>query len=349
MQFNVSDIINEYSQWELFIKQDGPDQQVTGMPDIKKAGKGDLVFVESEDYISYVKNQKPAVVVTNEKLAEQFSGLSETTVVVSSNAKLAQALLRQKYSDRDVRSNGWPDVHDSAVIHETVKLESNVVVGPNVVINKEVSIGSNTVVMANAVIEEGVQIGKDTIIHPNVTIGYECVVGDRCIVQAGTVLGSEGFGFAQDQQQKSHRVPQTGNVILGNDVVLGSNCSIDRATFNSTHIQDGCKFDNLVHIAHNTVVGEDGLIAAQCGVAGSTTIGKRVRCSGQTGIIDHIKISDDSYFVQRAAVLSDVKEPGIYAGNPLMPLKQWFKNAVILKQLENLKKKVDAFSKNHSK
>jgi len=349
MQKHVSEIIKELAEWDLFNKPIGPDNVITNMPDIKTCGKGDLVFVEDEAYLEDVLNKKPSAIITTEKLASHFQGMEEASVLVSKNAKLAQALLRQKYSDRDVRDNGWAQVHDTAVIHESAKLGENVTIGPNVVISKEVVIGDNAVVLANAVIEEHAVIGSDTVIHPNVTIGYECELGDRCIIQAGTVLGSEGFGFAQDQQQKSHRVPQTGNVVLGDDVVMGANCSIDRATFTSTHIKDGCKFDNQVHIAHNTVVGEDGLLAAQCVIAGSTTIGKRIRCSGQTGIIDHVNICDDSVFVQRAAVLNDVKEPGVYAGSPLLPLKKWFKNAAILKQLEGLKKTVGRLEKTISK
>jgi UDP-3-O-[3-hydroxymyristoyl] glucosamine N-acyltransferase len=345
MHKTVSEIINELSEWNLFISQQGPDNVITAMPDIKKCGEGDLVFVESEDYVSDVQKNKPSAVVTNEKLAGQFSNLANTSLLVSSNAKLVQALLRQAHVDRDFRDNGWPQIHDSAVVHKSANIQTNVSIGPNVVISKEASIGANSTIMANTVIEEGAQIGNDSIIHPNVTIGYNCKVGDRCIIQSGTVIGSEGFGFAQDKLQKSYRVPQTGNVILGDDVVMGANCTIDRATFNSTHIKDGCKFDNLVHVAHNTTIGEDGLIAAQCGIAGSTNIGKRIRCSGQTGIIDHLEISDDCVFVQRAAALSDVKKPGIYAGNPLLPMRQWFKNAAILKQLEELKKTVSRLDK----
>ena len=120
---------------------------------------------------------------------------------------------------------------------------------------------------------------------PNATIAYACVIGDRCIIKSGAVIGMEGFGFAQDQKQKSYRVPQLGNVIIGNDVVIGANCTIDRATFNSTHIKDGCKFDNQVHIAHNTTVGEDGLIAAQCGIAGSTILGKEFVVVGKQELL----------------------------------------------------------------
>lgn len=345
MHKKVSEIVNELAEWKIIISHEGPDNVIKSMPDIKQCGEGDLVFVESENYVSYVIKQKPSAVVTNEKLAGLLKDLPNTTLVVSSNAKLVQALVRQAYGDRDFRDNGWSKIHDSAVIHDSASIGNNVSVGPNAVVSKNVCIGENSTIMANAVVEENATIGTDTIIHSNATISYSCEVGDRCIVMSGAVIGCEGFGFAQDQQQKSHRVPQLGNVILGNDVVVGANCTIDRATFNSTKIKDGCKLDNQVHIAHNTTVGEDGLIAAQCGIAGSTVIGKRVRCSGQTGIIDHLEITDDCVFVQRAAALSDIKESGVYAGNPLLPMRQWFKNAAILKQLEGLKKTVNRIDK----
>ena len=234
-------------------------------------------MLKVEDYVADVLRHKPAAVITTDKLVDQFSSLKNTSLLVSKNAKLAQALLRQKYMDRDLRENGWPQIHDSAVIHDSATLKSNVTVGPNAVISKNAILGKNTIVLANAVVEEGVSIGCDCVIYPNAVISYECVIGDRCMVMSGAVIGAEGFGFAQDQDQKSYRVPQLGNVVIGDDVVIGANCTIDRATFNSTKIGNGCKFDNLIHIAHNVEVGEDALMAAQCGVAGSTKIGKRVR------------------------------------------------------------------------
>ncbi len=349
MQISISDILNEFSQWNLFLKYDGPDKKITGMPDIRESGEGDLVFVESEEYVPYVQKQKPSAVVTNEKLADQFSKISNTAVLVSPNAKLAQALLRQKYMDRDLRDNGWPQIHETAVIHDSAILQPNVTIGPNAVISKNASIGENSTVMANVVIEENVTIGADCVIYPNAVVSYECVIGDRCIIMSGAVIGAEGFGFAQDRNQKSYRVPQLGNVIIGNDVVVGANCTIDRATFNSTKIGNGCKFDNLIHIAHNVEVGEDALMAAQCGVAGSTKIGKRVRFGGQTGTYDHVVIGDDTIFVHRSAVIQDVEEPGIYAGLPPIPLRQWSKSTAVFKQLESLKKTVDSLAKNKSK
>lgn len=345
MRKQVSEFINEFSQWNLFQQQHGPDNIITGMPDVKECGEGDLVFVESEEYVALALEKKPSAIVTTEKLFENFINLTDTSVLVSVNAKLVQALFRQKYTDRDLRVNGWSQIHESAVIHESVTVPDSVNIGPGVVISKNVSIGENCLILANTVIEEEVTLGSDTVIHPNVTICFGCVIGHRCVIQSGAVIGMEGYGYAQDEKQKSHRVPQLGNVVLGDDVTIGANCTIDRATFASTLIKDGCKLDNLVHIAHNVEVGEDSLITAQCVVAGSTKIGKRLRCSGQTGIIDHLTICDDVYLVQRAGVNSDVKEPGIYAGHPIQPLRKWFKNAAILKQLDELKKAVARLEK----
>ncbi len=338
MRKQLSEIVNEFSKWGLFQYQEGPDNLITGMPDVKDCGEGDLVFIESEEFVEIALKQKPSAVITNEKLVKYFKDLKQASILVSANAKLAQALIRQEYVDRNIRDNGWPRIHDTAVIHDSVSIPGNVTIGPGAVISKNASIGENCIIMANAVIEENVKIGDDTIIHPNTTISYDCVIGDRCIIKSGAVIGMEGFGFAQDQQQKSYRVPQLGNVVIGNDVVIGANCTIDRATFHSTWIDDGCKFDTHVHVAHNVQVGEDGLFVSQCGIAGSTVLGKRVRCSGQTGILDHLNICDDVTFVQRAGVISDVDKPGIYAGHPVQPLSKWFKNIAVFKRLVDMKK-----------
>ncbi len=341
----VSEFINEISKWNLFKQQLGPDNIITGMPDINECGKGDLIFVESEAYVEIALKRKPSAIVTTEKLFEYFKNETDTSVLVSANAKLVQALFRQKYTDRDLRDNGWSRIHESAIIHETANIQQSVTIGPGAVISRNVSIGENSIVLANAVIEEDVVIGKDVVIHPNATICFNSVLGDRCVIKSGAVIGMEGYGYAQDSNQKSHRVPQLGNVVLGNDVTIGANCTIDRATFASTVIKDGCKLDNLVHIAHNVEVGEDGLITAQCVIAGSTKIGKRIRCSGQTGIIDHLTICDDVILVQRAGVSSDIKESGMYAGHPIQPMRKWFKNIAIAQQLEELKKTINDLEK----
>ena len=345
MHMQASQIVNDFSEFQLLDLKQGPDNLIKRISDIKICGPGDLVFLESDKFVSLAYERNPSALVTHQQLLHHFNELKDTSILVCANVKLAQALLLQAYADRDIRNNGWPRVHASAVIHESVSIPENVAIGPGAVISKDVSLGDNCCIMANTVLEENVKIGSDTVIHPNVTIGYECEIGDRCIIKSGAVIGMEGFGFAQDQQQKSHRIPQLGNVVIGNDVVIGANCTIDRAAFLQTHIGDGCKFDTLVHIAHNVQVGEDGLMASQSAVAGSTIIGKRIRCSGQVGILDHIKICDNTMFAARAGVSSNVNQPGVYGGAPVQPLIKWRKNVAVFKHLDELKKTVKMLEK----
>ena len=253
--------------------------------------------------------------------------------------------LRQAYVDRDLYSVEWPQIHPSAVIHESVSVPADAVVGPGAVLGRNVQIGKRAVVMANAVIEENALIGDETVIHPNVVIGYNCEIGKRCIIKSGCVIGMEGFGFAQDEKRKSHRIPQLGKVVIDDDVVLGANNTVDRATYDETRIRSGVKTDTLCHIAHNTEIDEDVIIVAQTGIAGSCYIGKRVLISGQAAISDHVRIADDVVLVQRAGVISDVEKPGMYAGHPLQPVRQYFKNSALLTKLTDMKKQISKLEK----
>ena len=199
--------------------------------------------------------------------------------------------------------------------------------------------------MANSVVEYGTSIGNYTVIHPGVIIGYKSVIGDRVIIKSNSVIGSEGFGFAQDANKKSHRIPQTGIVVIEDDVVIGAGNCIDRAAYDTTKIGRGTKFDNLCHVAHNVQIGEDCLLTAGFVVAGSTKIGNRVIASGQTGILDHLNITDDCVFVHRAGVTENIEQPGIYAGLPVLPLKTYLKNTAIFRKLDELRKTVMGLEK----
>ena len=210
---------------------------------------------------------------------------------------------------------------------------------------RNVKLGERVVIMANTVVEVNARIGEETVVHPNVVIGYNCEIGARCIIKSGCIIGMEGFGFAQDQQRKSYRIPQLGKVVIEDDVVTGANCTVDRATYGETRICSGVKIDTLCHIAHNVKLDEDVIIASQTSIAGSTYIGKRVLMSGQTGVLDHLNISDDVVLVQRAGVISDIDKPGMYAGHPLQPVRQYFKNSASLMKLTEIKKRLDRLEK----
>ena len=345
MEIHASQILSDFKSRSILQALQGSDTLITGIAPVESCGPGDLVFVEKPELIETVKAAKPSAIVTPVELVEQFGDMANCAVLTSSNVRLAQALLRQAYVDRDLYHTEWPRIHPAAVIHESVVIPDDAVIGPGVVLGRNVRIGRRTVVMANSVIEENAQIGKQTVVHPNVVIGYNCEIGDRCIIKSGCVIGMEGFGFAQDEKRKSYRIPQLGKVVIENDVVLGANNTVDRATYDETRIRSGVKTDTLCHVAHNTEIDEDVIIVAQTGIAGSCYIGKRVLISGQAAISDHVNIADDVVLVQRAGVISDIDQPGMYAGHPLQPVRQYFKNAALLMKLTEMKKRLDKLEK----
>ncbi|MDH3948423.1 MAG: UDP-3-O-(3-hydroxymyristoyl)glucosamine N-acyltransferase [Gammaproteobacteria bacterium] len=345
MKIQASQILAEFKQRNILDSMTGGDVLITGIAPVEYCGPGDMVFVEKAELVGTVIAAKPAAVVTSSELAELFNDLAGSAVLISSNVRLAQALLRQAYVDRDMYNTEWPRIHPTAVIHESVKVPADAVIGPGAVLGRKVQIGKRAVVMANTVIEENAHIGEESVIHPNVVIGYNCKIGNRCIIKSGCVIGMEGFGFAQDEKRKSYRIPQLGKVVIEDDVVLGANNTIDRATYDETLIRSGVKTDTLCHIAHNTEIDEDVIIVAQTGIAGSCYIGKRVLISGQAAISDHVKIADDVVLVQRAGVISDIDKPGMYAGHPLQPVRQYFKNSALLTKLTDMKKQINKLEK----
>jgi len=196
------------------------------------------------------------------------------------------------------------------------------------------------VIMAGSVIERGAKLGERTVIHPNVTVGYDCELGDEVIVHSGSVIGCEGYRFAQDKTGKSHRIPQTGKVVIEDRVRVGAGNCIDRAAFAETRIGAGTKLDNLCHIAHNVAIGQDCILTAGLIVAGSTKLGNRVIASGSTGFIDHLDICDDAVFVHRAGVTKDVTKPGVYAGMPLQPMADYTRNMAAARKLNEMRQQL---------
>jgi len=340
MNRKVSAIFTDWKDQDLLTEHRGPDPAITGLAAVDACGDGDLVFVDKPAFIAAVTANKPACVVTTAKFADSFPAEDDLAVLVTSNVGLAQALMRQKYADRELRGDEWPPVHPSAVVHETARLGNGTVVGPSVVIGAEVTTGSQCVIMAGSVIERGAKLGERTVIHPNVTVGYDCELGDEVIVHSGSVIGCEGYRFAQDKTGKSHRIPQTGKVVIENRVRVGACNCIDSAAFAETRIGAGTKLDNLCHIAHNVTIGQDCILTAGLIVAGSTKLGNRVIASGSTGFIDHLDICDDAVFVHRAGVTKDVTKPGVYAGMPLQPMADYTRNMAAARKLNEMRQQL---------
>ena len=336
MAYQVKDVCSRFS--DLIVDVKNPEVSFSRIDSADNFRSDSLIFISEEGRLENLSSQ-PAVIVTSADIAEKIGSADQCLIVVK-NVRLSQALIKQEYSDYDTRDEHWGEIHPSAIIHPSVTLNDGVRVGPNTVIGPDSVIGAGTHIRANCVIEHGVVIGENCVINNLVNIGYRCRLGNRVILRPGVIVGNEGFGFAQDEQRHYHRTPHTGTVDIGDDVQIGSNSNIDRGTYGATVISRGVKIDALCHIAHNVNVDEDALFVAQSGVAGSCNIGKRVIASGQTVMLDHKTVVDDAVLVHRCGVTEDVLEPGVWAGTPPRPLKEYVRNLSVSKKLVKLSKEL---------
>ncbi|MBK8397674.1 MAG: UDP-3-O-(3-hydroxymyristoyl)glucosamine N-acyltransferase [Leptospiraceae bacterium] len=321
------------------------DVLINAIDPVETGKSGSLVFIDNKKYLPFIKENKPSAVVTNKDLYSEVLSYGVEALFLAKNVGVAHAALKQKYADRDLFQSEWGKRHSSAIIHETAIIPESCMVGPNTVIGENVIIGERCVIQAGVIIEANAKLGEDCVIFPNAVIGYNCILGNRVFVKTGTVIGSEGFGFAQGADKRYHRLPQTGIVVLEDDVHVGANSCIDRAAYLETRVKRGTKFDNLCHVAHNVEIGEDCALTAGFIVAGSTKIGNRVITSGQCGVLDHLTISDDAVLLMRPGVSNDVKEPGIYAGTPLQPFGEYTKSLAVYRKLPDLRGRVSDLEK----
>ena len=310
--------------------------KVSELSKIEEGRPGTLTFLSNPKYTQYIyTTQASACLVNKDFVAEQSL---TTTLIRVDNAYECLAKLLTLVDSFKPKKQGISAKSD---IHETAKLGEDVYVGAFVVIGANVVIGNNVKIYANTVIDDNVVVGDDSVIYAGVKIYEGCRIGKRCVLHAGVVVGSDGFGHAPDAEGHYHKIPQIGNVVIEDDVELGANTTVDRATMGSTIIRRGVKIDNLVQVAHNVEIGEDTVIAAQSGIAGSTKIGKHCMFGGQVGVAGHITIADGSIFGGKSGVTSTIKEPNkVWQGYPVMPIMGFRKLNVLQKQLPDLAHKV---------
>ncbi|HLF95624.1 MAG TPA: UDP-3-O-(3-hydroxymyristoyl)glucosamine N-acyltransferase [Methylococcaceae bacterium] len=352
MSWTTTEIFNRFHEQGVLVERLGPDNTVLRFAPIEECRAGDLVFADRPKFIERILETRPAAVVTDARLAPRLAEeMPELAILVSPNVKLAMALLRQTFDDRNVYDSEWPRVHPSAVIHASAQVADDALIGPGVVVGAEAVIGSRAVLMANVVIERDAKIGAESVLHPGVVVCYRCEVGAKVILKPGCVIGSEGFGFAQDAQRRNYRIPHMGIVVIEDRVVIGANTTIDRGTFGETRVRSGTIVDALCHFGHNVEIGEDCIVCAQTGLSGSTRFGKRVIATGQTGTIDHVSVADDVVLLHRAGLPNSIKQAGMYAGGPVQPLDQYKRNMAVMprlhemwERLRELEKKVNGLS-----
>lgn len=340
-----SDIFQRFKNKGLITHHNGSNRPISRIAPIEDCQTNDLVFVDHVRYLVSVHEKKPAAVVITETLATELGEIPGVALLITHNVRLAMAILRQTYADRDVRSVEWPRIHPSALLHESVILPDDAVVGPYVVVGEGVKLGVGVVLMTHVVVEQNAMIGDRSILHPGCVVGYNCEIGNDVILKAGCVIGSEGFGFAQDELRRNYRIPHTGKVIIGDRVVIGANTNIDRGTYGATVIGNGAVIDAMCHIGHNVEIGEDCILCAHTGISGSTRFGKRVIASGQTGTLDHLTVADDVVLLHRAGLHNSITEPGFYAGGPAQPLKSYLKNMAVLPRLHEIWRRLKALEK----
>lgn len=318
------------------VVEGNPDVLLSDISKIEEGRPGTLTFLSNPKYTHYVyQTQASACLVNKDFVPEQPL---TTTLIRVDNAYECLARLLTLVDSMKPRKVG---IDPKAVIDDSAVLGKDVYVGPYAVIGKGVRIGDGAKIYPHCFLDDNVTVGDESTLFAGVTVYESCVVGNRCIIHAGVVMGSDGFGFAPGADGHYHKIPQMGNVVIEDDVEIGANTTIDRATMGSTVIRRGVKLDNLVQIAHNVEVDVDTVIAAQSGVAGSSKVGARCMLGGQVGISGHINVADGSVFGAQTGVPNNIKEANqIWQGYPAMPVLGFRKLSVIQKQLPDLVKKI---------
>ena len=289
------------------------DINIIGLNTLKNANEKEISFLENKKYSSELEVSKAGAIFVTEEFKNKVPRNCIALVVPEPYIYLAKA---SKYFAPKI-------IEDSG---EKPNIGLNCIVMPKAYLGFNTSIGNNCIIMHGAYVGDNVSIGDNTIIYPNVTIYRDCKIGSDCIIHAGTVIGSDGFGFATTKMGEHIKIYQNGNVIIKNNVEIGSNCTIDRAAFTSTIIEDMVRIDNLVHIAHNCIIGKGSILVTQTGLSGSTILGEYVVMAGQSGTTGHLEIASFTTISARGVVSKSITEPKKqWAGFPLMEHKSWLK------------------------
>lgn len=313
------------------------DVQVTGPAKIEEAKEGEVTFLSNLKYKHFLKTTKASAVL----LAEEPEFKTVPYILVEDPYVAFLKVLKLFEPAKHTALSGHSEaasIDPSAVIGAHVKIGPFVFIGPNV------QVGEGSVLYPGVVLAENVTIGENCVLYPNVSVREDCIIGNRVILHNGCVVGSDGFGFAPDKG-KYHKIPQIGNVIIEDDVEIGANTTLDRATVGSTVIRQGTKLDNLIQIAHNVVVGQHTVIAAQTAIAGSTKIGDHVQIGGQVAVTGHIKIGNHSIIAARSGVAKSLEEKSVVWGTPAIPLVQQKRLEVNIHQLPKTLKRIRQIEK----
>ena len=311
---------------------------IVAVATLQSAGPGQVSFLANSRYRRYLDSTQASAVIVRPGDVDTFSG----NALVSANPYLTYARAATLLNPQTRSSAG---VHSNAVVELSAEIDPTAAVAANCYIAADASIAAGVQIGPGCSIGEGVSIGADSCLAANVSIADGVQIGQRVLIHSGAVIGSDGFGFAPDQG-KWFKVPQLGSVIIGDDVEIGANTTIDRGALEDTVIEEGVKLDNQLQIAHNVRIGAHTAIAGATAIAGSTTIGKRCQIGGAVGIVGHLTIADDVHITAMSLVTGNIKQSGLYSsGTPLAGNKEWRKNAARFGQLDDMARRLRALEK----
>ena len=316
-----------------------PVAPITGVNTIAEAGGDEVTFLANKRYVGLLPRCRAAAVIIDEKAAP-VEGLA---FIRCPNPYLGYTRIVRRFAPAIPYPP--PGVHSLAWVDPTAELGADVAVGPHATVGASARLGEGTIVMSGVFVGAGTVIGPGSILYPNVVIREHCRLGARNIVYPGAVIGSDGFGYAPDEEGRFHKIPQIGNVITGDDVEIGCNSCVDRGALGPTRIARGVKIDNLVQIAHNVNVGEDTAMAAQVGISGSCTIGSRVQLAGQVGIAGHLKIGDRVVINAQSGVSRDIPAGERWFGYPARPVLRAARIEAVVSSLPEMRREQRALRK----
>ncbi len=315
--------------------------EISGAAGLDIAKSGQISFLANPKYTPQIKETKASAIFLNENVSLDRKDIA---VLYAKDAYLAYTRALRLF-------NPEPEItafiHPAAIIHETAQIAENVEISAGVVVGKNCDIAGNVKIYPNVTLYDNVKIGANSVIHSGVAVRENCEIGANCIVHNNSTVGSDGFGYAKDEEKHWLKIPQTGNVVIEDDVEIGANTAIDCASVGETRIKRGAKIDNLVQIGHSCTVDEDALICSQTGLAGSSVIGKRVILAGQVGIAGHLKVGDDAVLTAKSATSHDVENGKMLSGVPAFDNRDWLRSIAAFRRLgemartiRNLEKKL---------
>lgn len=336
MEFTVLEIANFLQG----IVEGDANAKISKLAKIEEGEPGSVSFLANPKYIPYIYTSQATAVICNKTFVPEQE--IKATLIRVDDAYSSFAKLLDLYTKQNVKK---PKISWKARISRKAKIGNQVSIGDFVSVAEGVKIGNNTIIHPNVTIYPGVKIGENCLIYAGVRILDNCVIGNNCILQPGAIIGSDGFGFAPIENGKYYKIPQTGNVVLEDDVEIGANATIDRATMGSTIIRQGTKIDNLIQIGHNCEIGSNTVIAGQTGISGSTKVGSNCMIGGQTGVAGHLKIGNNVKIAAKSGIMMDIADGDFQMGGPSFNAREYKKSYIHFMNLDKLAKRINQLEK----